>query len=102
MLRRESAGSAYSSDQGRSSMSAPPKKPQGKIVKVMAPVLKNMYGGGGASAKPAALPRSLVDMTDSADKKWHETWRSGDDPLNLPHPFRVCLTGPPNSGLLHV
>jgi hypothetical protein len=44
------------------------------------------------------LPTTLVDISDSADKKWHESWKKGDDMLTFPHPFRVCLTGPPNSG----
>lgn len=69
--------------------SATVKAPQGKTVKVVAPgKLKNVK----------VLPTQLVDMTDSADKKWHEAWKEGDDMLTFPHPFRVCLTGPPNSG----
>ena len=44
------------------------------------------------------LPAQLLDLTMSADKKWHEKWKRNQDLLQFPHPFRACLTGPPNSG----
>ena len=44
-----------------------------------------------------SLPHALVPILN-ADKGFHEEWTPGRDPLNFPHPFRVCLTGPPNTG----
>lgn len=34
----------------------------------------------------------------NADKEWHEQWESNRGVMNLPHPFRCILFGPPNSG----
>lgn len=31
----------------------------------------------------------------NADKGWHEKWTKGRNPLDIPHPFRALLTGPP-------
>ncbi len=44
-----------------------------------------------------ALPRKLIAIGNK-DKAFHEKWEVGRDPLNFPHPFRVCLSGPPNTG----
>jgi len=43
------------------------------------------------------LPRTLLHIPN-ADKKFHESWEDGDDPLNFPHPFRCLLAsgGRPN------
>lgn len=76
---------ATSRGQGRQAQ-----RPQGKTVTVVAPALSKHTGSG--------LPASLMDISQSADKKWHERWKKGQDILAFPHPFRVCLTGPPNSG----
>lgn len=43
------------------------------------------------------LPKQIVPITN-ADKSWHEKWYEGRDLLNIPHPFRAVLMGPPNSG----
>jgi hypothetical protein len=43
------------------------------------------------------LPKKLFELKNT-DKKWHERWTKDRDLLNIPHPFRACLTGPPNSG----
>lgn len=32
------------------------------------------------------------------DKEWHEEWYAGRHLANLPHPYRLCLIGRPNSG----
>lgn len=32
------------------------------------------------------------------DKFFHETWHPGRNLLNIPHPFRAILAGPPNRG----
>jgi len=43
------------------------------------------------------LPQKILPIPN-ADKKWHEKWDEGRDLLNIPHPFRLCTLGPPNSG----
>ena len=43
------------------------------------------------------LPPELIRFKNP-DKKWHETWKPGRDLLDFPHPYRITLTGPPNSG----
>lgn len=43
------------------------------------------------------LPQKIIAL-DNADKSWHESWAPGRDLLNIPHPFRAVLMGPPNSG----
>lgn len=58
---------------------------------------EEMEGGQGQRLQKR-LPPQLLDLTMSADKKWHEHWKRGQDLLQFPHPFRVCLSGPPNSG----
>jgi DNA polymerase III delta prime subunit len=57
-----------------------------------------MEGGSLSKLDTKRLPQQLLDLTMSADKKWHEKWRRGQDLLQFPHPFRACLSGPPNSG----
>jgi len=47
------------------------------------------------STKP--LPRRIIPLKNT-DKKFHEAWSRGRDPLDIPHPFRCLLLGPPNSG----
>ena len=43
------------------------------------------------------LPKEIIAFPN-ADKGFHESWKKEDDELNFPHPFRVVLTGRPNSG----
>lgn len=43
------------------------------------------------------LPAELIRFSNP-DKKWHEKWNPGRDLLDFPHPYRITLTGPPNSG----
>ena len=43
------------------------------------------------------LPKKIIPIAN-ADKAFHESWKKGRDPLNLPHPFRMVCLGPPNSG----
>lgn len=59
---------------------------------------EDMKGGELGRLNVTRLPQQLMDLTMSADKKWHEKWKRGQDLLQFPHPFRACLTGPPNSG----
>jgi hypothetical protein len=49
------------------------------------------------SKKKKALPRQLLAIGNK-DKTFHEKWDDERDPLNFPHPFRMILTGPPNTG----
>lgn len=44
-----------------------------------------------------SLPLQILPISN-ADKDWHERWSAGRDWLNIPHPFRAVLMGPPNSG----
>ena len=50
-----------------------------------------------AELKNESLPQQLLAVRN-LDKKNHEQWAPGDDLLNLPHPFRGVLLGPPNCG----
>jgi hypothetical protein len=50
------------------------------------------------------LPEEIL-IFDNPDKTYHESWKSGSgkksgkrDLLNIPHPFRAIIVGPPNSG----
>lgn len=43
------------------------------------------------------LPNKLI-VIKNPDKGFHEKWYSGRNKLNIPHPFRCLLLGPPNSG----
>lgn len=43
------------------------------------------------------LPQEIIAFTN-ADKEWHEEWKKGRDWLNIPHPFRAVMSGPPNRG----
>ena len=47
--------------------------------------------------KKAKLPRSIIPI-DCSDKGFHERWTPTRNPLNIPHPFRSVLLGPPNTG----
>jgi len=49
------------------------------------------------NAKKHRLPRALIHI-ENVDKKFHEKWDEDRDPLNFPHPFRMVVNGPPNSG----
>jgi len=43
------------------------------------------------------LPNKIIALPN-ADKKFHEKWHEKRNKLNIPHPFRSLLFGPPNSG----
>ena len=43
------------------------------------------------------LPDRLI-VLKNADKAFHEQWHSGRNRLDIPHPFRGVLLGPPNVG----
>ena len=40
------------------------------------------------------LPNRILNP----DKQFHESWSSGRNLLNIPHPFRAVFLGPPGSG----
>lgn len=44
-----------------------------------------------------ALPRRIIPI-ENPDKIWHESWHTNRSMLNFPHPTRICLMGPPNTG----
>jgi ABC-type cobalamin/Fe3+-siderophores transport system ATPase subunit len=44
-----------------------------------------------------ALPDEIIPIPNP-DKTFHESWYEGRNSLNIPHPFRACLLGRPNSG----
>lgn len=46
----------------------------------------------------SAFPKKIIALPNADKSGWHEKWDAKRDPLNLPHPARVCLMGPPNSG----
>ena len=43
------------------------------------------------------FPNRIIPMPNP-DKKFHEEWYPKRNPLNMPHPFRAVLLGPPNVG----
>ena len=47
--------------------------------------------------KKLKLPNELIAIKN-ADKAFHERWGPNRNPLNIPHPFRACLLGPPGVG----
>ena len=47
--------------------------------------------------KNLRLPNKLIPI-HNADKDFHETWTDNRNPLNITHPFRAVLLGPPNMG----
>jgi hypothetical protein len=47
--------------------------------------------------KVTKLPKELIVM-DNADKSFHESWNENRDMLDIPHPYRAVLLGPPHSG----
>ena len=49
------------------------------------------------SKKLKELPNEII-IIPNEDKHFHETWTPGRNLLNIPHPFRCMLIGPPNSG----
>jgi hypothetical protein len=53
--------------------------------------------GKSRKAKKEKLPMALIAIGNK-DKAFHESWYPGRNPLNFPHPWRLCGTGPPNKG----
>ena len=43
------------------------------------------------------LPNYILPLSNP-DKTWHESWTKNRNILNLPHPFRAVLFGPPGVG----
>lgn len=43
------------------------------------------------------LPNRIIDIPNP-DKLFHEKWFKNRNMLNIPHPFRCVLLGPPNTG----
>jgi hypothetical protein len=44
-----------------------------------------------------SLPNKIIPI-HNPDKDFHEKWFEGRNLLNIPHPFRAVLLGPPNVG----
>ena len=47
--------------------------------------------------KKLRLPNKILPILNK-DKEFHESWYKGRNMLNIPHPFRAVLLGPPNVG----
>jgi ABC-type proline/glycine betaine transport system ATPase subunit len=47
--------------------------------------------------KRKKLPDVLIALKNK-DKEFHEQWTAGRNMLDIPHPFRGVLLGPPNCG----
>jgi hypothetical protein len=43
------------------------------------------------------LPKKII-VIPNPDKEFHESWDPERDELDIPHPFRCVMLGPPNSG----
>ena len=50
-----------------------------------------------AKKRQPRLPKELI-VIKNPDKLYHEKWSPNRDMLNIPHPFRAVVFGPPNSG----
>ncbi len=50
-----------------------------------------------ASKRKIKLPNKLIPIPN-ADKEFHEVWSPGRNMLNIPHPYRAVVMGPPNKG----
>jgi replication-associated recombination protein RarA len=48
--------------------------------------------------KKIKLPKNKLIVIPNADKSFHEAWYEGRNLGNIPHPFRMCIVGPPNTG----
>jgi len=48
-------------------------------------------------SKDINLPNQIIPIPN-ADKNWHESWDSNRNMANFPHPFRMLLLAPPNTG----
>jgi len=44
-----------------------------------------------------SLPQRIIEIRNP-DKTWHEKWYKGRGKINMPHPTRAVLLGPPGSG----
>ena len=49
-------------------------------------------------SKKKQTKNKKLKIFPNADKEWHEKWDNERDILNIPHPFRCVLCGPPNCG----
>jgi len=47
------------------------------------------------------LPNKIL-VLKNADKSFHESWTKGRNLMNFPHPSRILLLGPPNSGKTNI
>ena len=43
------------------------------------------------------LPNEIIPLPNP-DKEFHESWNKSRNMLNIPHPFRAVMLGPPNVG----
>lgn len=66
------------------------RKPRGEASS--GPSVADFHGG-----KLQELPKKLIRIPN-ADKAYHERWFEGRDALNIPHPWRAVLAGPPHVG----
>lgn len=57
-----------------------------------------LLNGGKKSKITKNKKKETVEVFDNADKEWHEKWEKGRNMLDIPHPFRAVLCGPPNCG----
>lgn len=53
-------------------------------------IIGNNKGGGIKKGSLAVFPNE--------DKLWHEKWNKNRNIMNIPHPFRCVICGPPNCG----
>jgi hypothetical protein len=56
---------------------------------------KSKYGKG---IKKSIQNTSDLAVFENKDKEFHETWTSVRKPMNITHPFRCILSGPPSCG----
>jgi len=45
-----------------------------------------------------SLPNTIIPISNSDKKGWTEAWTPNRNLLNIPHPYRCILIGPPSSG----
>lgn len=50
------------------------------------------------SKKLYKLPKEIIPIPNPDKSPWHESWTKNRNMLNIPHPYRIVIFGPPNSG----
>lgn len=59
---------------------------------------ENPYKKKRRKRKKIKIPDRILIFKNKDKSGWHEVWKKGRNKLNIPHPYRGVLLGPPNRG----